>query len=64
MNFDEASEQEDDVEEEQTRPLSPNTDTTRPASASSGKDIPVSVPTHALASNEVTEIPEFTCCVY
>lgn len=42
MNFDEASEHEDDVEEERTRSLSPNTDTTRPASAASGKDIPVS----------------------
>ncbi|XP_030005236.1 tubby-related protein 3 isoform X2 [Sphaeramia orbicularis] len=40
MNFDEASEHEDDAEQGQTRPLSPNTDTTRPASAASGKDIP------------------------
>ncbi|XP_040006887.1 tubby-related protein 3 isoform X1 [Xiphias gladius] len=39
MNFDEASEHEDDVEEERTRSMSPNTDTTRPASAASGKDV-------------------------
>ncbi|XP_018536420.1 tubby-related protein 3 isoform X1 [Lates calcarifer] len=38
MNFDEASEHEDDAEEERTRSLSPHTDTTRPASAASGKD--------------------------
>lgn len=42
MNFDEASEQEDDVEEDRTRSLSPHADTTRPASAASGKDTPVS----------------------
>lgn len=40
MNFDEASEHEDDVEEERTRSLSPNADTTRPGSAASGKDLP------------------------
>ncbi|KAJ4924806.1 hypothetical protein JOQ06_003756 [Pogonophryne albipinna] len=39
MNFDEDSEHEDDGEEERTRSLSPNADT-RPASATSGKDIP------------------------
>ncbi|KAK7895952.1 hypothetical protein WMY93_021277 [Mugilogobius chulae] len=38
MNFDEASEQEDNLEDE--RSLSPQADTNRPASASSGKDIP------------------------
>ncbi|KAM3587464.1 uncharacterized protein V6R79_006142 [Siganus canaliculatus] len=37
MNFDEASEHEDNGEEERTRSLSPHTDT-RPASAASGKD--------------------------
>uniref|UniRef100_A0A668ABP9 Tubby-like protein n=1 Tax=Myripristis murdjan TaxID=586833 RepID=A0A668ABP9_9TELE len=37
MNYDEASDDEEDVEEERTRSLSPNTDTTRPASATSGK---------------------------
>lgn len=42
MNFDESSEHEDDVEEEGTRSLSPHTDTTRPASAASGKDVSVS----------------------
>ncbi|XP_031169356.1 tubby-related protein 3 isoform X2 [Sander lucioperca] len=44
MNFDEASEHEDDVEEERTRSLSPNADTTRPSSAASGKDIPEVAP--------------------
>ncbi|KAG7495920.1 hypothetical protein JOB18_008114 [Solea senegalensis] len=38
MNFDESSEHEDDVDEEQTRSLSPHADSTRPASAASGKD--------------------------
>lgn len=41
MNFDEASENEADAEDG-TRSLSPNTDGTRPASAASGKDVPVS----------------------
>lgn len=50
MNFDEASEHEDDVEEERTRSLSPNTDGTRPSSAASGKDISVSVPTNVLTN--------------
>ncbi|XP_028426214.1 tubby-related protein 3 isoform X2 [Perca flavescens] len=44
MNFDEASEHEDDVEEKRTRSLSPNADTTRPSSAASGKDIPEVAP--------------------
>uniref|UniRef100_A0A8C4HTV3 Tubby-like protein n=1 Tax=Dicentrarchus labrax TaxID=13489 RepID=A0A8C4HTV3_DICLA len=57
MNFDEASEHEDDVEEERTRSLSPNADTTRPASAASGKDIPVSVPNSALI--DVANLEEF-----
>ncbi|XP_067346411.1 tubby-related protein 3 isoform X2 [Channa argus] len=39
MNFDEASEHEDDAEEERPRSLSPNTDAIRPASAASGKDV-------------------------
>ncbi|XP_041636193.1 tubby-related protein 3 isoform X1 [Cheilinus undulatus] len=39
MNFDEDSEHEDDVEEGRMRSMSPNTDTTRPSSAASGKDI-------------------------
>ncbi|XP_029317589.1 tubby-related protein 3 isoform X3 [Cottoperca gobio] len=39
MNFDEASEHEDDGEEERTRSLSPSADT-RPVSAASGKDVP------------------------
>lgn len=42
MNFDEASEHEDAAEEDRPRSLSPNTDGRRPASASSGKDAPVS----------------------
>lgn len=41
MNFDEASENEGDVEDG-PRSLSSNTDSTRPASAASGKDVPVS----------------------
>lgn len=41
MNFDEASENEGDAEDG-SRSLSPNTDTTRPASATSGKEVPVS----------------------
>uniref|UniRef100_A0A3B3ZDH9 Tubby-like protein n=1 Tax=Periophthalmus magnuspinnatus TaxID=409849 RepID=A0A3B3ZDH9_9GOBI len=40
MNFDEASEHEDDLEDGQTHSLSPQADVTRPASAASGKDIP------------------------
>lgn len=42
MNFDESSEHEDSAEEERPRSLSPHTDTTRPSSAASGKDVPVS----------------------
>uniref|UniRef100_A0A3P8QFD2 Tubby-like protein n=1 Tax=Astatotilapia calliptera TaxID=8154 RepID=A0A3P8QFD2_ASTCA len=45
MNFDEASEHEEDLEEERTRSRSSHTDSNRPASATSGKDIPVK-PTH------------------
>lgn len=41
MNFDEASENEGDSEDG-PRSLSPNTDATRPASAASGKNVPVS----------------------
>nr|XP_020472413.1 tubby-related protein 3-like isoform X2 [Monopterus albus] len=43
MNFDEASEHEDDMEEERTHSQSPHTDSTRPASAASGKDGPEAV---------------------
>ncbi|XP_069020938.1 tubby-related protein 3 isoform X3 [Embiotoca jacksoni] len=42
MNFDEASEHEEDAEEERTRSLPSHTDTNSPSSAASGKDIPVS----------------------
>lgn len=41
MNFDEASENEDEAENG-PRSRSPNADATRPASAASGKDVPVS----------------------
>ncbi|XP_017266965.1 tubby-related protein 3 isoform X2 [Kryptolebias marmoratus] len=40
MNFDEASEHEDNAEEERTRAPSSQTDATRPASAASGKNVP------------------------
>ncbi|XP_074554763.1 tubby-related protein 3 isoform X2 [Halichoeres trimaculatus] len=40
MNFDEASEHEEDTEEERTRSMSSNTDAVRPSSAASGKDVP------------------------
>ncbi|XP_069375449.1 tubby-related protein 3 isoform X3 [Paralichthys olivaceus] len=39
MNFDESSENEDDMEEERTRSLSPHAESTRPESAASGKDV-------------------------
>lgn len=48
MNFDEPSEEEDDTDEERTPSLSPSGDVVRPASASSGKDTPVSSPVHPL----------------
>lgn len=44
MNFDESSDQEDDAGGRGTPSLSPSGDATRPASASSGKDTPVSSP--------------------
>lgn len=50
MNFDEASENEDDAEDG-PRSLSPNTDTTRPASSASGKDVPVSFPVSCWNNN-------------
>ncbi|XP_041820239.1 tubby-related protein 3 isoform X2 [Chelmon rostratus] len=63
MNFDEASEHEDDVEEERTRSLSPNTDGTRPSSAASGKDISEAVtpgsPTADSALIDVANLEEF-----
>ncbi|CAJ1054689.1 tubby-related protein 3 isoform X2 [Xyrichtys novacula] len=63
MNFDEASEHEDDTEEERTRSMSPNTDATRPASAASGKDIPELVtpgsPTADSALLDVANLEEF-----
>jgi len=51
MNFDEDSEREDDAEEERSRSLSPKAGNTRPASAASGKDIPVSSAVKAAAAN-------------
>uniref|UniRef100_A0A3Q2D693 TUB like protein 3 n=1 Tax=Cyprinodon variegatus TaxID=28743 RepID=A0A3Q2D693_CYPVA len=44
MNFDETSEHEDDADENQVSSLSSQTDVTRPASASSGKNIPTVIP--------------------
>uniref|UniRef100_A0A3B3BCP2 Tubby-like protein n=1 Tax=Oryzias melastigma TaxID=30732 RepID=A0A3B3BCP2_ORYME len=63
MNFDEASEHEEDTEEERTRSLSPQTDATRPASAASSKDVPeVAVPgspTADLLLSEMSNLEEF-----
>ncbi|XP_040886091.1 tubby-related protein 3 isoform X1 [Toxotes jaculatrix] len=63
MNFDEASEHEDDVEEERSRSLSPHTDTTRPASAASGKDVSEVVtpgsPTAESSLIDVANLEEF-----
>ncbi|XP_036976818.1 tubby-related protein 3 isoform X2 [Acanthopagrus latus] len=62
MNFDEASEHEDDAEEDRTSSLSPNTDT-RPASAASGKDAGDAVtpgsPTADSALIDVANLEEF-----
>uniref|UniRef100_A0A671WRE0 TUB like protein 3 n=1 Tax=Sparus aurata TaxID=8175 RepID=A0A671WRE0_SPAAU len=62
MNFDEASEHEDDTEEDRTSSLSPNTDT-RPASAASGKDAGDAVtpgsPTADGALIDVANLEEF-----
>ncbi|XP_047431893.1 tubby-related protein 3 isoform X2 [Mugil cephalus] len=43
MNFDESSEHEEDAEDERTRSLSSHTDSNRPSSAASGKDVPEAV---------------------
>ncbi|XP_008313849.1 tubby-related protein 3 isoform X2 [Cynoglossus semilaevis] len=63
MNFDESSGNEDNVEEEQTRSLSPHADSTRPASASSGKDVAEVVtpgsPTQDSSLIDVTNLEEF-----
>ncbi|XP_026219308.1 tubby-related protein 3 isoform X2 [Anabas testudineus] len=57
MNFDEASEQEDNAEEERPRSLSPHTDTTRPSSAASGKDVPeVGTPTSPAAESSLIDV--------
>lgn len=57
MNFDESSGNEDNVEEEQTRSLSPHADSTRPASASSGKDVAVRSPSNQLPKKT------HSCCI-
>ncbi|KAM9704860.1 tubby-related protein 3 isoform 2-T2 [Menidia menidia] len=63
MNFDEASEPEDDTEEERTRSQSSHTDATRPASAASGKDIPEMVtpgsPTAESLLADIADLEEF-----
>ncbi|KAK9975532.1 hypothetical protein ABG768_020786 [Culter alburnus] len=63
MNYDEASEDDDDEAEDQSRSLSPNTESTRPASASSTKSntecIPVSSPSAEGSSIEVDNLEEF-----
>ncbi|XP_030576382.1 tubby-related protein 3 isoform X2 [Archocentrus centrarchus] len=63
MNFDEASEHEEDAEEERTRSLSSHTDSNRPASAASGKDIPELVtpgsPTAEKLLADVANLEEF-----
>ncbi|XP_033470518.2 tubby-related protein 3 isoform X3 [Epinephelus lanceolatus] len=63
MNFDESSEHEDDAEEERTRSLTPNADSTRPASAASGKDTPEVVtpgsPTAESSLIDVANLEEF-----
>lgn len=63
MNFDESSEHEDDTEDGQTRSLSPSTDTNRPGSAASGKDISeVGSPGSPLTDSgllDVTNLEEF-----
>lgn len=50
LNFDEASDHDDNAEGGQTPSLSPDTDTNRPTSATSGKNTPVSNPDHQSAS--------------
>ncbi|KAG1932578.1 tubby protein [Pimephales promelas] len=63
MNYDEASEDDEDEAEEQSRSLSPNTENTRPASASSTKSttecIPASSPSAEGSSVEVDNLEEF-----
>lgn len=65
MNFDEASEHGDEANEERTGSLFSNADALRPASASSGKNIPVNfsptytthLPSHSDNSRK------FKCCI-
>ncbi|XP_051976831.1 tubby-related protein 3-like isoform X1 [Xyrauchen texanus] len=67
MNYDEASEEEedddDDEGEDKSRSFSPNTESTRPASASSNKSstevVPVSSPSAEGSSIEVDNLEEF-----
>ncbi|XP_033845790.1 tubby-related protein 3 isoform X2 [Periophthalmus magnuspinnatus] len=57
MNFDEASEHEDDLEDGQTHSLSPQADANRPASAASGKDIPeLGSPESPLSDSSVMDV--------
>uniref|UniRef100_A0A8C6SD40 Tubby-like protein n=1 Tax=Neogobius melanostomus TaxID=47308 RepID=A0A8C6SD40_9GOBI len=57
MNFDETSEHEDDSEDGQTRSVTPHTDTNRPVSSASGKDIPeVESPGSPLSESSVIEV--------
>ncbi|XP_028305901.1 tubby-related protein 3 isoform X2 [Gouania willdenowi] len=61
MNFDEDSEHEKDEEEEQTRSLSPHTETNRPSSAASGKE-ESGMPSSPSAENlmaEMSNLEEF-----
>uniref|UniRef100_A0A671T9I4 Tubby-like protein n=1 Tax=Sinocyclocheilus anshuiensis TaxID=1608454 RepID=A0A671T9I4_9TELE len=63
MNYDEASEEDDDEAEERSRSLSPNTESTRPASASSTKSttecLPLGSPSAEGSSVEVDNLEEF-----
>ncbi|XP_043086675.1 tubby-related protein 3 isoform X1 [Puntigrus tetrazona] len=63
MNYDEASEEDDDESEERSRSLSPNTESTRPASASSTKSttecLPVGSPSAEGSCIEVDNLEEF-----
>ncbi|XP_047192117.1 tubby-related protein 3 isoform X3 [Scophthalmus maximus] len=66
MNFDESSEDEDDVEEERTRSLSPRADSTRPASAASSKEVSEVAtsgsPSAESSLSDVANLEEFVLC--
>lgn len=65
MNFDEASEHGDEANEERTGSLFSNADALRPASASSGKNIPVNFsPTYTtLLPSDANNSRKFKCCI-